>query len=94
MSATTKIRAPVRGAMRLLVKDADIAGAILALALERGREKSLCPSEVARRLTEDWRPLMPDIRRVAADMDDIEARQKGAPVDPCTAIGPIRLALK
>ncbi|MEM9583583.1 MAG: DUF3253 domain-containing protein [Pseudomonadota bacterium] len=80
--------------MRLLVKDTDIAGAILALALERGREKSLCPSEVARGLAEDWRPLMPEVRRVAAGMTEVEARQKGAPVDPLVAKGPIRLALK
>ncbi|MCY4336812.1 MAG: DUF3253 domain-containing protein [Litoreibacter sp.] len=74
--------------------DASIRNAILTLARERGRDKTLCPSEPARALSENWRDLMPDIRRVASEMPEIEARQKGTPVDPLTARGPIRLALK
>ncbi|MEO0931849.1 MAG: DUF3253 domain-containing protein [Pseudomonadota bacterium] len=50
-----------------------------------------CPSEVARRLADDWRPLMPLVREVAADMPEIIATQKGVPVDPLLAKGPIRL---
>ena len=68
--------------------------AILDLALQRGREKSLCPSEVARSLAADWRPLMPEVRRLAAEMPEIVATQNGAEVDPRTARGPIRLRLR
>ena len=74
--------------------DAAIRDAILTLALERGHGKTLCPSEPARALSENWRDLMPDIRRVASKMPEIEVRQKGLPVDPLSARGPIRLALK
>lgn len=69
--------------------------AILALALQRGRDKSLCPSEVARALEpEDWQALMPEVRRVAAGMPEIMATQNGLEVDPVTARGPIRLRLR
>ena len=69
--------------------------AILDLALQRGREKSLCPSEVARALEpEDWQALMPGVRRVAAEMPEIIATQNGLEVDPVTARGPIRLRLR
>ncbi|MFQ6549611.1 DUF3253 domain-containing protein [Aestuariibius sp. 2305UL40-4] len=71
--------------------DDDIAHAIQALAEARGPGKTFCPSEVARRLSDDWRPLMDDIRRIAAAMDTIEATQGGIPVDPGAARGPIRL---
>lgn len=69
--------------------------AILDLALQRGREKSLCPSEVARALEpEHWQALMPEVRRVAAGMPEIIATQNGVEVDPVTARGPIRLRLR
>ena len=71
--------------------DDDIANAIRKLADTRGPDKTFCPSEVARHLSDDWRPLMNDIRRVAAAMETIEATQGGTPVDPVTARGPIRL---
>ncbi len=69
--------------------------AILDMALQRGRDKSLCPSEVARALEpEDWQALMPEVRRVAAGMPEIMATQNGVEVDPVTARGPIRLRLR
>ncbi|SEV88886.1 Protein of unknown function [Cognatiyoonia koreensis] len=52
---------------------------------------TICPSDVARALSSDWRPLMADVRRVAADMATVRATQKGCDVDPITARGPIRL---
>lgn len=64
----------------------------MALARARGPEKSFCPSEAARRLSDDWRPLMDDVRRVAGDLP-LRATQKGEPVDPVRARGPIRLSL-
>lgn len=71
-----------------------IRAAILDLALQRGRETSLCPSEVAKSLAEDWRPLMPEVRTVAAGMPEIVATQGGTEVDPLAARGPIRLRLR
>ena len=71
-----------------------IRAAILDLALARGRGKTLCPSDVAKTLDADWRPLMPDVRAVAATMPEIMATQGGAEVDPRTARGPIRLRLR
>ena len=70
--------------------DDAIAAAVAAMADARA-PRTLCPSEVARRLTDDWRPLMRDVRRVAAAMPGIEATQGGVPVDPVSARGPIRL---
>jgi hypothetical protein len=71
-----------------------IRATILDLALQRGRDKSLCPSEVAKALSEDWRPLMPEVRAVAAAMPEIMVTQGGVEVDPVTARGPIRLRLR
>jgi hypothetical protein len=73
--------------------DEDIAAAIMAAVLQRGAGKSVCPSEVARSLAQDWRPLMSDVRRVCAGLDGVVCTQKGLPVDPVTARGPIRLGL-
>jgi hypothetical protein len=41
----------------------------------------------------DWRPLMPEVRRVAAALPLLRATQKGVAVDPAAAQGPIRLGL-
>lgn len=73
--------------------DPDIAAALAALARER-EGRSFCPSEVARRVADDWRPLMPAVRAAAAAMPEMVATQRGVPVDPATARGPIRLALR
>ncbi|EKE44243.1 hypothetical protein OCGS_1759 [Oceaniovalibus guishaninsula JLT2003] len=73
--------------------DDEITAALMDLAHRRGPNATFCPSEAARALAGDWRPLMPDIRRVAADFP-LKATQKGAPVDPATARGPIRLGLR
>jgi len=77
----------------MIVEDPAIADAILDLAHRRGAGKTFCPSEVARALAQDWRPLMPRVRAVAATLP-IEATQKGVPVDPLAAKGAIRLGLK
>ncbi|QXT41365.1 DUF3253 domain-containing protein [Gymnodinialimonas ceratoperidinii] len=68
-----------------------MAAALMRMAADRGADKTFCPSEVARALAEDWRPLMPEVRRVAATLP-LVATQGGDPVDPLTARGPIRLA--
>jgi len=67
---------------------------ILKQVQQRGPEKSICPSEVAREVGgEAWRSLMPLVREVGADLAKsgaIVITQKGIPVDPQTARGPIR----
>ncbi len=73
------------------VSDDAIAAVLMELAAARGAGKTFCPSEAARALSEDWRALMPDVRRVAAGLPLI-ATQGGVPVDPVVARGPIRLA--
>ena len=74
--------------------DEVIRATILDLACERGVGKTCCPSEVARMLQDDWRPLMNDIRRVASGMEGIEATQGGKTVEAMQATGPIRLGLR
>lgn len=76
------------------MEDRIIRAALIDLALQRGVGKSFCPSEVARALTTDWRPLMPEVRRVAFAMEELEVLQGGLPVDPAVARGPIRLRLR
>ena len=74
---------------------AAIAAEILARVAARGPGGSICPSEVARALAEDWRPLMPAVRAEAARLaaeGRIVVTQRGAPVDLPAARGPIRLA--
>jgi hypothetical protein len=71
-----------------------IAREILARTAARGASRTLCPSEVARALADDWRPLMPAVREVAAELAEagrIVVTQKGRAVDPRTARGPVRL---
>ncbi len=72
---------------------ASIREALLRMAEGRG-DATFCPSEIARELADDWRPLMPEIREVAADLIDekrLICQQKGRRVDIRTARGPIRL---
>ena len=71
--------------------DHQIAAVLMRLAQDRGDDKTFCPSEAARALDpENWRALMPEIRRVAASLS-LKATQRGTPVNPVTARGPIRL---
>lgn len=74
------------------ITDPAIAAALMQLAAARGPGKSFCPSEAARALAADWRPLMPEVRRVAASLP-LTVTQNGMPVDLATARGPIRLSL-
>lgn len=82
--------------MRDLPDRASLVAEILRQAEARGRGRTLCPSEVARALADDWRPLMPSIRAEAARLakaGHITVTQKGVAVDPTKARGPIRLGL-
>ena len=77
--------------------DERIATAITRLLAQRPTDATICPSEVARALAEDeasWRALMPEIRRVAADLanaGDLRVTARGQVVDATKAGGPIRL---
>ncbi|MGL4636280.1 MAG: DUF3253 domain-containing protein [Beijerinckiaceae bacterium] len=73
---------------------------MLALAAERGPDKTLCPSDVARALggphPDGWGPLMQPIRRVAvrlAKEGRLVITRKGKPVDPDDFRGVYRLGL-
>jgi len=72
-----------------------ITDAMLRLAAEQGPEKSLCPTDVARAVsTENWRPLLGAVRKVAADLarqGKIEILRKGKPINPDDMRGVIRL---
>lgn len=74
-----------------------IEQAVLDLLAQRGTGKTICPSEVARRLAPtDWRPLMEPIREIADRLvaeGRVEITQAGQVVDRSTAKGPIRLRL-
>ena len=70
---------------------------ILQIAAERGAEKSFCPSEVARALSEDWRPLLTHVRAAArrlAEAGQIDILRHGKPIEPAAMRGVIRLRLK
>jgi Protein of unknown function (DUF3253) len=73
---------------------------LLSLAAQRGPEKSLCPSDVARVIAgphpEGWGPLMQPIRRIAvrlAKEGRLVITRKGKAVDPDDFRGVYRLGL-
>ena len=69
---------------------------ILELLARRAPGRTICPSEAARALATDWRPLMPVVREHAYRMADegrLEITQSGEVVDGRTARGAIRLRL-
>lgn len=76
--------------------------AILELVAARGVEKSICPTEAARRLAGDapgdaWRKFLHPVRLAAvrlARAEKIEILRKGKPVAPDEMHGVIRLRVK
>ncbi len=67
---------------------------ILRQTSSRGVESSICPSEVARALAEDWRPLLTPVRQAAVALlraGRIEILRKGKPVAAEDVRGVIRL---
>ena len=75
-----------------------IRAALLNLVQQRGTEKSICPSEVARTLSAEWRPLLPAVRQEAVRLMQegrIDILRKGKAVeDPGQVRGVIRLRLR
>jgi len=76
------------------VSDRQIRATLQRLAGERAGDATFCPSEAARALTDDWRPLMPRVRTIAQELVDaggLVCTQRGETVQPATARGAIRL---
>jgi len=76
----------------------DIEGRILTLLTQRALSASICPSDVARSLSDDeaeWRALMPSVREVAVKLAQegrVLITQRGATLNPDVSTrGPIRL---
>ena len=83
-------------------KDEALERAILELLAERGRDKTICPSEAAKLVggkdeRRDWEGLMEPARAAARRLvaaGKIVMTQGGSVVDASTAKGAIRLKLK
>jgi hypothetical protein len=87
---------------------AALESAILSLLVERGRDKTICPSEAAKLVAGDdrtkeksgrraWEALMEPARSAARRLvaqGKIVVTQQNQIVDPSTAKGPIRLRLR
>lgn len=78
--------------------DRRLEDTILALLEQRARGATICPSEAARHVAgdDDWRALMEPTRRAArrlAAAGRVDITQKGRPVDPSRARGPVRIRL-
>jgi hypothetical protein len=78
-------------------KQTIISQSILALATERGADKTICPSEVARALFDThWRKHMDEVRQAAIVLQQngkVLITQKGIPVDVDHLKGPIRIKI-
>ena len=82
--------------------DHALEAAILELLTERGRDKTICPSEAAKLVggketRRDWEGLMEPARAAARRLvanGTIVITQHGKVVDPATAKGAIRLRLR
>jgi hypothetical protein len=80
---------------RLTEDDRALERAVLDLLAARSAGATICPSEAARVVGgDDWRSLMEPARRAARRLvarGEVEITQKGRPVDPSNARGPIRI---
>jgi hypothetical protein len=78
--------------------DKKISDEIIEMLLRRDVGKTICPSEVARKLyPDDWRDEMEHVRSVAKELvksGKIAITQAGQEVDPDHFKGAIRLRLK
>jgi hypothetical protein len=74
-----------------------ISHTILQMATERGADKTICPSEVARTLfPANWREHMDEVRQSAIELQrarQVSITQKGEPVDTENIKGPIRIKI-
>lgn len=84
-------------ACRANKKQIDYRPKILELLVQRGRDKTICPSEVLNELDKKDKQKMEDVRasaRLLVTEGKIVITQKGNVVDPSRAKGAIRLKLK
>jgi hypothetical protein len=80
------------------VSDKNIEDEILEMLMRRGEGKTICPSEVARKLyPESWREEMEHVRQIARKLvkeEKIVITQAGQVIDLDSFKGAIRLRLK
>jgi hypothetical protein len=78
--------------------DESIEDEILEMLMRRGEGKTICPSEVARKLyPESWREELEHVRQIARKLvkeEKIVITQAGQVIDPDSFKGAIRLRLK
>jgi Protein of unknown function (DUF3253). len=81
--------------MNFSAEELEIKNCILTLLKKRGPGKSICPSEVARKLYPDnWREKMENVRstaRIMAKGGELRITQRDKELDPDKIKGPIRL---
>jgi len=72
-----------------------LRAAILALVTARAANSSACPSDAARAVADDWRPLLPQARELARELartGSVRLTQRNRQLDPDGAWqGPIRI---
>ncbi|MBB5395946.1 DUF3253 domain-containing protein [Mucilaginibacter sp. AK015] len=77
--------------------ETSISRTILTMAAERGPDKTVCPSEIARALfPTNWRKHMQEVRNEAIALQKagkVAITQKGRPVDVEHIKGPIRIKI-
>jgi hypothetical protein len=76
--------------------DRRLEAEIRSLLDARARGTTICPSEAARAVADDWKPLMERARSAVRRLvvaGEVEVLQGGRVVDPSTAKGPIRVRL-
>jgi hypothetical protein len=75
----------------------NIRQTILHMATDRGMDKTICPSEVARALFPvNWRKYMEEVREAAIELQQegkVSITQKGEPADVEHIKGPIRIKI-
>ncbi|WP_410626490.1 DUF3253 domain-containing protein [Amycolatopsis sp. cmx-8-4] len=75
--------------------DEQLRAAMLGLAIGRGAGSSTCPSDAARAVADDWRPLLPRARELARELaraGEVRLTQGGRSLDPDGEWrGPIRI---
>lgn len=79
---------------KVTVVDRALEDAIRSLLAARSGSATICPSEAARLVADDWQGLMEPARRAARRLvwaGEVVITQGGRIVDPSTAKGPIRI---
>lgn len=81
--------------------DETLTSVLLDAARQRGPDKTICPSEVARSLFPDsdkqWRAIMPRIRTAASELADrgwVRITRQGSEVPATGGGGPIRIGIR